>query len=170
MTWNTAECFGEEAEEAHTEQKLCRKCCFHWVLLRKAAANVLCFKELTLTICGRRYLLDSFTLTYSLQKSLSSRDLGYVNRIKQSCWVICQQHNWGVEEREVNQRDKIPWLSWVFTATIPILCATIRLYQDGKSKVFIFVKKKSLNLSTLGLSQTKHQFSQNLWPWPGAES
>lgn len=119
--------FGEGAEEARTEQKLCRKCCFNGVLLWKAATNVLHFKELTLTICGRRYLLDSSTLTYSLQKSFSSRDVGYMDRIKQSCWVICQQQDGGGRgggglEREValSQCDKIPWLSWNFTATIPV--------------------------------------------------
>ena len=164
--------FGKGAEEARTQQKLCGKCCFNGVLLWKAAVNVLCFKELTLTISGRRYLLDSSTLTYSLQISFSRRDVGYVDRIKQSCWVICQQQNWEVEEREValSQHDKIPWLNCIFTSTTPVLCATILLYHNGKSKVFIFVMKKSLNLRTLGLSQTKHQLSQNLWPWPAVES
>lgn len=58
---------------------------------------------------------------------------------------------------------KISLLIWTFTATIPSLCATIPLCQDGKRKVFIFVKKKEIfELKPLGLSQTKKQFSKNL--------
>lgn len=162
-------CCGWGAEKACTEQKLCGTCCFKGMLLWKAAAHVLCFKGLTLTICGRRYLLDSSTLTCSLQKTFISRHTGYVDRIKQSCWVICQQQNLGVEERALSHCDKIPWLIWTFTAMIPSLHATILLRQDGKSKVSIFVKKKSLNLRPFRLSQTEKQLRKNLWPLP-AES
>lgn len=115
-------CCGWGAEKACTEQKLCGTCCFKGMLLWKAAANVLFFKGLTLTICGRRYLLDSSTLTCSLQKTFISRHTGYVDRIKQSYWVICQQQNLGVEERALSHCDKIPWLIWTFSNDTRFTC------------------------------------------------
>lgn len=169
MTWNIAECALVKGQRRHVQNKNYAESAAFTECYPERLLLTCNFSEFTLTICGRRYLLDSSTLAYSLQKPFSSRVVGYVDRIKQSCWVICQQQNWGVEGREValSQCDKITWWSWIFTATIPIVCAIPGCQKQG----FHLCEEKNVWTSGLwGLSQTKHQLSQNLWPRPAAES